>query len=369
MDKYYLAALASAFTYLPAVIMWELIARFGSAREVFFADFAALKAIGILPPDLLKRYMSRYRPTLPDDLAEYCQKHAVTLIDFRERLYPAPLRHIFNPPPVLYMKGHWPSAEVFLAMVGSRRASGYGLTVAKKLAGALAAKNIVIVSGGAYGIDAASHKGVLERSGSTVAVLGGGFENLYPLSNLNLFAAIQEKGALVTEYPPDIQPLSHHFPLRNRIIVGLSRSVLVVEAAKKSGAIITAHIALEEGRDVFAVPGDITMGNSVGTNSLIQEGAKLISCPEDVLAEFNLLPPEKPKKAKAQIFSLFNLLPENQVNDAEKVMAVIGSHRSVTIDEIVVHSGLPVQKVAGLLLSLQIKNLIVQEAGNHYRCN
>lgn len=171
---------------------------------------------------------------------------------------------------------------------------------------------------------------------------------------------------MVTEFSPDIEPLSKHFPLRNRIIAGMSQSILVVEAAQRSGAIITAGLALEEGRDVYAIPGDITAGNSKGTNSLIQDGAKLITCPEDVLGEFVLFG-NKNKKIKEENFSLFSSLPCKEENDAARVFALIGSHSTVTIDEIVLASGLSVQKLAGILLNLQLKGFIAQEAGNCYR--
>ena len=165
-------------------------------------------------------------------------------------------------------------------------------------------------------------------------------------------------------------PICHHFPLRNRIIAGICSGILVVEAAQKSGAIITARIASEEGRDVYAIPGDITAGNSKGTNSLIQDGAKLISSPEDILEEYKLLPVTgKKNKPKVQIDSLFNLLPEKPEKDTERVLQAISSHRSVTIDELVVYLGLPVQRLAGLLLNLQMHGVISQDTGNRYRCN
>ena len=370
MDKYYLAALTSAFTYLPAANLWELLSRFGSAKNVFSADWRELEATGLVKPNLLKRYKERHRPNLPDDIAHYCHIHAVKLVDFTDEKYPFPLRHIFNPPPVLYVKGKLPESKCFLAMVGSRKATSYGLVVARDFAKALADKGIIIVSGGAYGIDTASHQGALESSGSTIAVIGSGFDNIYPASNTKMFRQIQERGAVITEFSPDIEPFSHHFPLRNRIIAGICSGILVVEAAQKSGAIITARIASEEGRDVYAIPGDITAGNSKGTNSLIQDGAKLISSPEDILEEYKLLPvAEKKKKPKVQIDSLFNLLPGKPEKDTERVLKTISSHRSVTIDELVVYLGLPVQRLAGLLLNLQMHGVISQDTGNRYRCN
>lgn len=187
MDKYYLAALTSAFTYLPAVKLWELMAKFGSAQSIFSADLSTLKATGLISSYLLKRYRERYKISLPDDLAEYCYKHKVDLVDFHNKHYPFLLRHIANPPPVLYIKGKIPSTQIFLAMVGSRSATDYGLTIAKDFAKKLSLRNLTIVSGGAYGIDAAAHKGALEGSGNTVAVIGSGFDNLYPVCNQKLF--------------------------------------------------------------------------------------------------------------------------------------------------------------------------------------
>ena len=366
MDKYYLAALSSVFTYLPAANLWELISRFGSAQKVYETDLSPLRFSCLIPPNLVPRYKERYRPSLPDDIANYCDRKKVHLLDFREQEYPEALRHIYNPPPVLYVQGQWPQGKVFLGMVGSRKATSYGISTAKKLAGAFAPKGIVIVSGGAYGIDTASHQGALETKGETVAVLGSGLDHWYPASNYRLFTDILERGALVTEFAPDIPPFSTHFPLRNRIIVGLCKSILVVEAALKSGAIITARIAAEEGRDVYAVPGDITAENSKGTNRLIQDGAKLISCPEDVLAEFNLLPVTK--KQKVESLSLFDALPEKDLKEAELILQIIKANRAVTIDEIVMASGLAVQRVSVLLFNMEIRGLVSKDVGARYRC-
>ena len=366
MDKYYLAALSSVFTYLPAANLWELISRFGSAQKAYEADLSPLRFSGLIPPNLVPRYKERYRASLPDNLANYCDRKKIHLLDFREPEYPEALRHIYNPPPVLYVQGQWPQGKGFLGMVGSRKATSYGVSTAKKLSGACAAQGIVIVSGGAYGIDTASHKGALEAKGATLAVLGSGLDHWYPSSNYRLFMEILERGALVTEFAPDIPPFSTHFPLRNRIIVGLCKSILVVEAALKSGAIITARIASEEGRDVYAVPGDITAENSKGTNSLIQDGAKLITGPEDVLAEFNLLPVNK--KQKVQNISLFQELPEKDVKEAELILQIIKADRAVTIDEIVMASGLKVQRISYLLLNMEMSGMVTKDVGARYRC-
>jgi DNA processing protein len=212
----------------------------------------------------------------------------VTVLSLESPDYPALLKMIHDPPRRLFVQGTLPTVPM-LAVIGSRRATPYGLRVARRLAGELAAAGMAIVSGLARGIDGAAHQGALEAGGQTVAVMATGLDLIYPPEHVELAAQICKSGALVTEAEPGTMPLPSRFPVRNRIISGLSVGVVVVEAAERSGALITARMALEQGREVLCVPGSIENPLSVGTHSLIKDGAKLVHTVEDVLAEFPAL--------------------------------------------------------------------------------
>ena len=310
MERYYWAALSALLGYQAPRQLKHFLAVFGTAEQAFDASSQALARSGLLTPALLRHWQQYWRADLPDRIYEYCETHGVRLLTLLDESYPEPLRHITDPPPVLYVKGTLPDLMDALAMVGSRKATTYGRGNAEKFASWLAGRGIPIVSGGAYGIDAASHKGALEGGGKTVAVLGGGFEHLYPADHTRLFYTICEQGALVTEFAPWVSCLALHFPLRNRIIVGLSKAVLVVEAALRSGAMITAHLAAEENRDVYALPGPVSSPVSQGTHRLIQEGASLVTSPQEVL---QLLQPDRQARedepSQASLFSETDHLP------------------------------------------------------------
>ena len=207
--------------------------------------------------------------------------------------YPALLRQIFDPPPVLYVRGRLDSdeGERSVAIVGSRAATPAGRALARAMGRDLAAAGATVVSGLARGIDTAAHQGALDAAGRTVAVLGCGIDRLYPAENASLAAAIEVNGAIVSEFALGTPPLPHHFPRRNRIIAGWSRGVVVVEAARRSGALNTAHTAVDEGRDVMAVPGHPSQPGSEGTNQLLREGACLVRDARDVAEELGFAPP------------------------------------------------------------------------------
>ncbi|KRQ86969.1 hypothetical protein ABG79_01159 [Caloramator mitchellensis] len=223
------------------------------------------------------------------DTALYLTENDINLVLYDEIGYPERLKNIYDPPIGLFIKGEINEKLPSIAIVGSRKASDYGLTVAYKFSYELSKAGIVIISGLAKGIDAASHYGAVDADGLTIAVMGSGFKNIYPRENINLLSKIIKKGAVVSEFLPDEKPLAHNFPRRNRIISGLSDYVLVVEAGERSGSLITANIALEQGKDVFAVPGNIFSVNSIGTNNLIKDGAKLVSTIEDILEEYGIV--------------------------------------------------------------------------------
>jgi DNA processing protein len=228
-------------------------------------------------------------------LLDYCEKLGQTVITPDDAEYPDLLREIPNPPCALFVKGKLPdfSHRLSISIVGTRKATATGRGAARSIAFELAKKGVIIVSGGALGIDTAAHQGALQAGGTTVCVLGCGIDAEYLMVNASMRDAIALHGALVSEYPPQTQPISSNFPIRNRIIAGLSVGTLVVEAAARSGSLITADFALDQGRDVFAVPADIFSPVSQGVNNLIKSGAKPVSCAEDILEEYSELFPEK----------------------------------------------------------------------------
>ncbi|MBI4040366.1 MAG: DNA-protecting protein DprA [Deltaproteobacteria bacterium] len=219
---------------------------------------------------------------------EVVLKKKIDLVSFWDERYPKALKEIFQAPPLLYVRGRMPSAPLALAVVGSRKASAYGLEVTQGLCAELTHHSVLIVSGMALGIDAQAHRSTLQAGGMTIGVLGNGFHYVYPKEHQKLYDEVAEKGALVTEFSYDRLPLAHHFPRRNRILAGLTQGVVVVEALRKSGALITARFALENNRDVFCIPGRLDSALSQGPHQLIQQGAKLISCAQDILDEFHI---------------------------------------------------------------------------------
>jgi len=216
-------------------------------------------------------------------------KYGVSIIDINHKDYPRSLTNIYSPPILLYVKGRLlKEDELSVAVVGSRKATYYGLSTAERFSYELSSRGITIVSGMARGIDTASHKGVLKAGGRTIAVLGSGLACIYPPENKGLSEEIARNGAVISEFPMKMSPNRINFPRRNRIVSGLSLGVVVVEVAEKSGALITADLALEQGKDVFAVPGEVKSDTSIGANNLIKQGAKLVDNVDDILEELNI---------------------------------------------------------------------------------
>lgn len=268
--------------------------------------------------------------------------------------YPSRLKEIYDYPPVLYVRGHLPAeGEPCLAIVGTRRPTVYGRQVTEEIVADLARSKIIIVSGLARGIDSVAHRAAIDAGGRTVAVCGSGLDIVYPAENTKLAQAITEHGALVSEYPLGVKPKAENFPLRNRIMSGMSLGVLVVEAGERSGALITAHQAVEQNREVFAIPGSILSPASQGTNRLIQEGAKLVRDYADILQELNLT--IVVQQAEIQEFS-----PANEVESA--ILKQLGAEPN-HIDEICRHSGLTMPEVSSTLAMLELKG-IARQVGN-----
>ena len=289
-------------------------------------------------------------------------KHEVTVVTILDPDYPPLLREIDAPPAVLYLKGEKSiDTARAIAVVGTRRSSQYGRAVAERLAYGLGRVGLVVVSGLAIGIDAAAHRGALKAGAKTVAVPGSGFGHLYPVRNKRLADRICASGTLASEYPLDTRPARWTFPQRNRILSGLSRGVVVVEAPERSGALITARLALEQGREVFAVPGAVTSTASVGTNRLIRDGAKLVETLEDILSEF----PDLSGTAGASVAGARTSRSAPLSAVQQRVYDLIGLE-AVHIDDIIAREGISLAEASHVLLVLQMENLIQEVEGRRY---
>jgi len=291
----------------------------------------------------------------------------VRLLPYPDPAYPEALRQLEDPPPCLYLKGETaPFEKPVVAVVGSRQATVYGLTAAESLAKDLALNGIAVASGLARGIDSAAHKGSLAVEGAQIAVLGTGIDRCYPVENDKLVENIlQKKGAVISEFPPGTAPLKKNFPCRNRIIAGLAWGVLVIEATEYSGSLVTARFALETGRELFAIPHNITSKGGVGPNILIQKGAKLVARAEDIIEE---MPPFlKSKLARVQNAAGDGDIPGVPLSEDEmRIMKALRVDEEKSLDIIIEASGLSVGNVLGLIAKLKVKGLCREWPGARY---
>lgn len=275
--------------------------------------------------------------------------------------YPALLQEIHDPPPLLFVQGQAGALQAAqIAIVGSRRATSSGREIAASLAAELAVLDVVVTSGLARGIDAAAHRGALRADGITVAVLGAGLKHLYPRENARLTEEIRERGCIVTEFPPAMTPRPDHFPRRNRIISGLSLGVVIVEAAARSGSLITARLALEQGREVFAVPGPIFNPLTRGCHELIRQGARLLEGVEDLLEEL----PHLGARARSDVDAQE---PDAVAGDEARVLDALGFD-NVTADRLIEHTRLEPAELAVALGALEVKGFVRMERGGYIRC-
>jgi DNA processing protein len=334
----------------------RLESHFGDLKSAWQATTAELKKAGLDRGSASAVNYWRDRLSLDAEM-EKLEKYGVKVLTFRDPDYPARLKEIYDYPPVLYIRGKLlPQDEWCLAVVGTRRSTVYGRQAAEELAGDLARNKITIVSGLARGIDSVAHQSALAAGGRTIAVFGCGLDIVYPAENAALARDITRQGALLSEFPLGTRPRADNFPRRNRILSGLSLGVLVVEADDTSGAMITAHLALEQNREVFAVPGSILSPASRGTNHLIQEGAKLVRGYTDILEELNLT-------AVAQQMELTELLP---TTETETRLLKQLSAEPTHIDEVCRSSGLPIATVSSTLAMMELKGLVKQTGNMNY---
>jgi len=346
----------------------NLIKAFGSPRAVFEAPVSSLQTIPRITQKTaadIKNFAGWERVEKELELAE---KSNVSIITSNSSLYPELLRTIYDFPPILYVKGTLSDKDINIAVVGSRMASTYGRFTTERLCRELALKGITVVSGMARGIDSAAHAGAIAGKGRTIAVLGSGIDVIYPPENGKLFERIEENGAVISEFPFSTQPLAPNFPARNRIISGLSLGVLVVEAHEKSGSLITARVALEQGREVFAVPGSIDSTKTKGTHKLIREGAKLVENTYDILEEIApQIPPDSAPSATPDEASPPDYpAASEQLNDDEKTILKCIDKEPVHIDTLAAESNYQVDAILSILMSLELGGYIEQLPGKKF---
>jgi DNA processing protein len=329
---------------------------FGKLENAWKATAGDFKKAGLDSNIIQAIETLRPQINLPAEM-EKLEKNMVQAYTYHDSAYPSRLKEIYDYPPLIYVKGSLlPQDEWCLAVVGTRRATVYGRQVTEEIVDDLAQNKITIVSGLARGIDTVAHRRALESGGRTVAILAGGLDSIYPSENANLASRIVENGALISEYPLGAKPRPDNFPRRNRIMSGMSLGVLVIEADETSGAVITAHMATEQNREVFAIPGSILSPMSRGANALIQEGAKLVRNCNDILEELNLT-------SSVRQLEMKELVP---ASDIEASLLKQLSTEPAHIDQICRDSGLPIATVSSNLAIMELKGMIRQVSAMNY---
>lgn len=352
----------------------KLLERFGSAAAVFAARRPELEQLRLKPETLDSLLKKEFHSRAEIELARVKDIGGDVLI-LDDGSYPELLREIDDPPPVLYVKGDWQACvdQPAVGIIGSRMCSTYGENSSEMLARDLASRGLTVISGLARGIDAAAHRGAMRGQGRTTAVMGTGLDIVYPRDHNKLVREILDSGGcLVTQFPLGTPPLKDNFPYRNRIISGLSLGVLIVEASERSGSLITARLAAEQNRDVMAVPGNITSGNSFGTNYLIKSGAKLVQQWQDVVAELpaeiasSILPPKIEEKGADTSARNTLKLPLDLSEHEQRVWSVLTPDDATHIDVLLETSGLSFGDLNNALVGLDIRDLIRVLPGKHY---
>jgi len=346
-----------------------LLVHFGSAEAVVNAAASDLRAVPGIGQKLSRSIVTARSEVDVETELRDCHDSGVSILIEPEQSYPAPLRTIADPPGVLFVRGEiLPSDGLAVAIVGTRHGTQYGVAQAERFAAGLARCGYCVVSGLARGIDAAAHRGALKAHGRTLAVLGSGVLNVYPPEHEQLANEVAAQGAVISENPPHSPPLSGAFPQRNRIITGLSLGVIVIEASERSGALISARHAMEQGREVFALPGRVDSRTSRGCHRLIRDGAKLVETVDDVLEELGPLATPTPRGSEAESTPIRHPA-ELQLNEPEKAVLAAIDDEPIAIDNVIVASGLAVQNVLATLSVLETRRLIRRLGGNRVMRN
>ena len=365
-----------------AMSAWErirVLAHFETPEECYGADARAYGAIEGLKKAALEALLDKDLSGA-EKILRSCEKKQIHILTFSDSAYPSALRNIADPPLVLYYRGDLPDfdEEPMIAVVGTRKASAYGMKTARQLAKELAQHGAVVVSGMAEGIDAMATYGALDAQATAVGVLGAGVDRIYPRCNRDLYQKMERQGCLISEYPPGTPPNPWQFPRRNRIISGLSCGVLVVEAPDQSGALITARQALEQGRDVFAVPGNIGISTCKGSNELLRDGAGVVMCGWDVMREYVYRYPDKihkeikkqekitekiaVDKSAAPIYSDVDKKADSPDSVEAKILALLKSGQQ-HMDTLIAETGLPSGEVLAALTMLEVQGLVTTQPG------
>ena len=338
----------------------SLLERFGSARAVLAAAPGELQSVQGVGPKLVRKIVGADHEIDVMGEIELCRQRDIDILVEADPDYPRPLREIHDPPGVLFVRGKLkPDDALAIGIVGTRHGTQYGLRMAERLAGSLARAGLTVISGLARGIDAAAHRGALAVGGRTIAVMASGVLNIYPPEHGKLAAEVAARGALVSESPAGGEPLAGMFPQRNRLISGMSLGVIVVEAPERSGALITARHAMEQGREVFAVPGNVDSRASRGCHQLIRDGAKLVESADDVLEELGPLVEAAPRDDGQTIHHPAELLLNEQ---EQQVLSAVGGE-ATPVDQIISETGLPVPQVLSTLSVLEMRRLIRRLSG------
>ncbi len=339
----------------------QLVAAFGGPEQVLRAAPADLNALPGIGAKLARAVALATQEVDVDDELQRCSDFGIDILEVHSDGYPRRLKEIFDPPAVLFCQGPLlPQDDLAIAIVGTRHASPYGLLQAERFAKGLALAGMTIISGLARGIDAAAHRGALAAGGRTIAVLGSGILNLYPPDHRSLANEIVTHGAVLSEFPTLQPPKAGAFPRRNRLVSGLTLGVLVIEAAERSGALISARHAMEQGRDVFALPGRVDNRNSRGCHRLIRDGAKLVENIDDVLAELGPLATPTTIDATMTIHHPAEL----SLNEREQTVLQAIDQEPTSIDEIVRKTGFPVQQILATISVLEMRRLVRRVSGS-----
>ena len=353
----------------------RLIEAFGTPKRVFSASQGELRSVDGVGGELARRIATFPVEEVLEREVAAVERAGITLCTLHDEDYPPQLATLYDPPPVLYVRGALMASDALaIAVVGTRRPTAYGRSVAERLAGELASLGFTVVSGLARGIDGLAHQAALSAGGRTLAVYGSGIDIIFPSEHRELADAIAERGALISEFPMGAPPVAQNFPRRNRIIAGLALGTVVVEAAAKSGSLITARCALEQGREVFAVPGPVITGNNRGAHRLIKQGATLVEGVEDIIDALPLhframleecqaaegVSTSKPEPASVLV------PPAPRVSASERALLALIQEEPRPIDRMIEASGLAPSAVSGLLVQLELKGLVARGPDSFY---
>ncbi|MGB8657005.1 MAG: DNA-processing protein DprA [Candidatus Zixiibacteriota bacterium] len=340
----------------------SLVKNFGSPEKVLSASEKELTQLPDIGPVIASNIRTKVLWEKAEEQLRLLDKHAIQIVAFKDESYPQNLLSIYDPPPLLFVRGQIRKEDQkAIAIVGCRFASVYGKRITERIGRELSQRGITVVSGLARGIDSIAHLSALKENGRTLAVFGSGLDVIYPPENKKLVEEIVKSGAIISEFPLGTKPDPPNFPRRNRLISGLSLGVVIVEAGARSGALLTAQCALEQNREVFAVPGNLGSKNSEGTNALIQQGAKLVTAVEDILDEFKLKPggerPDSPVHIQEDL---------SHLSEAESVVLKLLSDEPRHIDKIATQATVGLPLVLSALLSLELKGLAKQLSGKMF---